>query len=199
MLEWQAFGRAETTGEMSTATGFEAAVATLRDGGVIAYPTEGVWGLGCDPDDPAALQAVLTLKQRDPAKGLILIAGDIAQVAPWLEGISEAQRETLLATWPGPNTWLVPDNGRAHPLLRGAHDRVALRVSDHPLVAALCAAYGGPIVSTSANPAGAEPARDLATVRRYFGASLVAVDGALGGQARPSRIRDLVTGKTLRA
>ncbi|MBZ9538954.1 Sua5/YciO/YrdC/YwlC family protein [Modicisalibacter tunisiensis] len=184
---------------MSTANGFDAAVATLRDGGVIAYPTEAVWGLGCDPDDPAALQAVLTLKQRDPAKGLILIAGDIAQVAPWLEGISEAQRDTLLATWPGPNTWLVPDNGRAHPLLRGEHDRVALRVSDHPLVAALCAAHGGPIVSTSANPAGAEPARDLATVRRYFGESLAAVDGALGGQARPSRIRDLLTGDTLRA
>lgn len=179
---------------------FDSAVRALRAGGLIAYPTEAVWGLGCDPDNHAALQALIELKRRDPAKGLILIAGDIAQLEPWLAGLQEAHRQRLASSWPGPHTWLVPDNGRSLALLRGEHDRVALRVSDHPLVIDLCAAFGGPIVSTSANVAGEAPARDGAAVRSRFGTAIAAlVDGPLGGRERPSTIRDLLTGETLRA
>ena len=138
---------------MIVADTLDAAVAALRDGGVIAYPTEGVWGLGCDPDNDAAVAQLLRLKQRDPAKGLILIAASIEQFAPWLEGLPPELHAPLVASWPGPNTWLVPDNGRTHALVRGAHECVALRVSDHQGVIALCQAFGGPIVSTSANKA----------------------------------------------
>lgn len=174
-------------------------VAALRCGGVIAYPTEAVWGLGCDPDDDRALTALLRLKSRDPAKGMILIAGDITQFGPWLEGLDPALHAPLVASWPGPNTWLVPDNGRAHPLVRGGHRSVALRVSDHPLVAELCAAFGGPIVSTSANPAGQPPALSADQVRGYFGDDLAAlVEGPLGGRDQPSTIRDLISGRVLR-
>ena len=95
------------------------AVAALRRGALLAYPTEAVWGLGCDPDDDAALARLIALKQRDPAKGLILIAGDMDQLEPWLAGLDAPQRARLAESWPGPNTWLVPDNGRARPLLRG--------------------------------------------------------------------------------
>ena len=176
------------------------AVAALRAGGVIAYPTEAVWGLGCDPDDAAALTRLLHLKARDPAKGVILVAASLAQFAPWLEGLTAAQRAPLEASWPGPTTWLVPDNGRAHALVRGDHDRVALRVSDHPLVIALCEAAGGPVVSTSANRAGEPPAMSADEIRRVFGDELDAVlEGALGGLERPSTIRDLATGRVLRS
>lgn len=179
---------------------FAAAVAALRRGGIIAYPTEGVWGLGCDPDDERALSALIALKGRASEKGLILIAGDIRQLAAWLEGIDDDAMARLADSWPGPNTWLIPDNGRAAPLLRGSHSTLAVRVSDHPLVQALCAAWGGPLVSTSANRAGEPPAMSASQVRDTFGESLDAVvEGPLGGRDRPSTIRDLMTNEVLRA
>lgn len=184
---------------MSQARQIEHAVAALRRGGVIAYPTEAVWGLGCDPDDDAALTRLLRLKRRDPAKGVILVAGRIEQFGEWLEGLPPELHAPLAASWPGPNTWLVPDNGRSRALVRGDHDRVALRVSAHPLVAALCDAFGGPIVSTSANIASEPPAMSADEVRAIFGDGLDAiVEGELGGLERPSTIRDLVSGRVLR-
>ncbi|KJZ14539.1 tRNA threonylcarbamoyladenosine biosynthesis protein RimN [Halomonas sp. S2151] len=174
-------------------------VDALRRGGVIAYPTEAVWGLGCDPDNEEALTRLLRLKRRDPAKGVILIAATIEQFAPWLEGLPADLHAPLVASWPGPNTWLVPDNGRTPSLVRGCHDKVALRVSDHPGVQALCRAFGGPLVSTSANRAGEAPAMSEADIRRIFGNELDAVvPGALGGNPRPSTIRDLLSRETLR-
>lgn len=185
---------------MTQASSLTTAVAALRAGGVIAYPTEAVWGLGCDPDNDEAVAHLLRLKERDPAKGLILVAASIAQFAPWLAGLPPALHAPLVASWPGPNTWLVPDNGRTHALVRGAHDCVALRVSDHPGVVALCEAFGGPIVSTSANRAGDPPAMSAAEVRDAFGGELDAVvEGALGGLERPSTIRDLLSGRVMRA
>ena len=183
---------------MYSAATLQTAVAQLREGGLIAYPTEAVWGLGCDPDDPTALNRLLTLKQRDPAKGLILIAASMDQLEPWLAGLEVPLLQRLADSWPGPLTWLVPDNGRSLALLRGEHDRVAVRVSDHPGVIALCNAFGGPLVSTSANRAGETPARDAASVRDYFGDAVTIVDGPLGGHSRPSRIRDLRSGEWLR-
>ncbi|MBB3332438.1 L-threonylcarbamoyladenylate synthase [Halomonas campaniensis] len=184
---------------MSQASQIAHAVAALRRGGVIAYPTEAVWGLGCDPDNDEALARLLRLKQRDPAKGVILVATSIEQFSPWLEGLPLELHAPLAASWPGPHTWLVPDNGRSHGLVRGCHEKVALRVSAHPLVAALCEAFGGPIVSTSANIASEPPAMSAAEVREVFGDGLDAiVDGELGGLERPSTIRDLVSGRVLR-
>ncbi len=185
---------------MTQAHALQVAVDALRAGGVIAYPTEAVWGLGCDPDDDAALTRLLRLKARDPAKGVILVAGRIEQFAPWLAGLPVELHAPLAASWPGPHTWLVPDNGRTRALVRGCHERVALRVSAHPLVAALCDAFGGPIVSTSANHAGEPPAMSAEQVRAAFGDALDAVvEGELGGLERPSVIRDLVTGRVLRS
>jgi len=179
---------------------YAAAIAALQRGGIIAYPTEGVWGLGCDPDNERALAALIALKGRASEKGLILIAGDIQQLSAWLEGVDDASMARLTETWPGPNTWLVPDNGRALPLLRGEHSTLAVRVSDHPLVQTLCAAWGGPLVSTSANRAGEPAAMSADQVREIFGTALDGiVDGPLGGRDRPSTIRDLMTNRTLRA
>ena len=128
------------------------------DGGVIAYPTEAVWGLGCDPWNEAAVDRLLALKNRPVHKGLILVADEIEQFDFLLEDLPEIWQERLATSWPGPNTWLVPHQDRLPEWVTGAHDSVALRVSNHPLVRALCR-LTGPLISTSANPAGRPAAR----------------------------------------
>ncbi|WP_344705158.1 L-threonylcarbamoyladenylate synthase [Halomonas cibimaris] len=175
------------------------AVRALRDGQVIACPTEAVWGISCDPHSDAAVARLLRLKARDPAKGLIVVAACMDQLAPWLDGLDYALYAPLRASWPGPVTWLVPDNGFAPALVRGDHTSVALRVTDHPGMQALCEAFGGPLVSTSANRAGEPPAMSAADARALFGEALGAVvPGELGEYPRPSQIRDLASGRVLR-
>jgi L-threonylcarbamoyladenylate synthase len=175
------------------------AVRALHDGGVIAYPTEAVWGLGCDPFNDVAALRLLALKQRDWRKGMILVAADIAQLTPFLYGLEAQHLQTLKASWPGPNTWLLPNNGAAPDWVTGGRETLAVRVSNHPTVAALCNAFGGPVVSTSANPAGKPPARSALSVRRYFDTQLDDIlPGKLGGQRNPTRIRFLLSGEVAR-
>ena len=177
----------------------DAAVDALRRGGIVAYPTEAVFGLGCDPADAGAVARLLALKGRPPDKGLILIAADEAQLSPWLAPLDEAMAARVRPTWPGPTTWLLPAAADCPGGLRGSHDTLAVRVTDHPVAAALCRAFGGALVSTSANRSGGEPARDAASARGLFGDTLDAVvEGAVGGRDRPSIIRDARTGATLR-
>lgn len=175
------------------------AAEAARAGGIIAYPTEAVWGLGADPDNSQALARLLALKGRPKAKGLILIAANTAQLEPWLATLSVAARAQLEATWPGPVTWLVPNNKLASEWITGDFTTVALRVTDHPVAQALCLNFGGPLVSTSANPLGQAPARTRAQVKHYFESQLQAIaPGCVGARAQPSEIRDLQTGRILR-
>ncbi|MDO6747540.1 L-threonylcarbamoyladenylate synthase [Gilvimarinus sp. 1_MG-2023] len=175
------------------------AAQVMRAGGVIAYPTESVWGLGCDPANHHAIRRLLQLKRRPRHKGLILIAAESDQVAPWLASVSAEQREQLRTTWPGPNTWLVPNRGLASHWVVGDHTSVALRVTNHPVAKALCMAFGGPIISTSANPQKRPAAKTSIHVRRYFGAQLDAIaPGQTGGNPNPSMIRDLASGSIVR-
>lgn len=168
------------------------AARVIHRGGIVAYPTEGVFGLGCDPLDAAAVFRVLELKGRPVEKGLILIASDFAQLAPYVEALSTAQRRKVFATWPGPVTWLLPARAETPWWLTGEHDTLAVRVTAHPLAAALCQAANGPLVSTSANPAGHRPARSPLAVRRMFGRRVdFILHGATGGRAGPSEIRRL--------
>ncbi|MBU3068710.1 Sua5/YciO/YrdC/YwlC family protein [Aestuariicella sp. G3-2] len=173
----------------------------LWSGEIIAYPTEAVWGLGCSPFDEQAVYKLLALKKRDYEKGMILVAADIEQFADYLRPLTDEQRATLTASWPGPNTWIVPDLENQIPeWVKGQYDSVALRVSAHPLVAGLCRAFGGPIVSTSANPQGKSPALHQWKVHQYFSDSLgMITPGAVGAEAKPTQIRDLVTGRVVRA
>jgi L-threonylcarbamoyladenylate synthase len=178
------------------------AAQALQRGGVIAYPTEAVWGLGCDPMNEAAVLRLLAIKQRPVDKGVILVAGALEQFASLLDWsrLPADRAEAVHATWPGPRTWIVPATARVPHWIIGAHDGVAVRVSAHPAVVALCAAFGGPIVSTSANVAGAPPAfaRDALDVEL-----LARLDGITGGEtgglAAPTPIRDARTGRQLRA
>lgn len=177
------------------------AAAAMQAGQIVAYPTEAVWGLGCDPFNQMAVQRILEVKQRSVDKGVILIAATLAQVEPYLVGLSAEHHQRVVSSWSagqGANTWLVPLTAEIPNWISGAHDRVAIRVSQHPVVQALCLAYGGAIVSTSANPAGAEAARTALQVQEYFADQVPCVMGEVGQFARPSVIRDAVTGHVLR-
>lgn len=174
------------------------ATRLLREGSVIAYPTEAVYGLGCDPLNAAAVQRLLAIKQRPSAKGLILIASRFDQLCPFVRVPDDALRQRLENTWPGPVTWLLPANPATPGWLRGRHRTLAVRVTAHPLAAALCVAFGGPIVSTSANSSGRPPARSALQARlRCPGVDLV-VHGRTGGLDQPTEIRDAVSGATVR-
>ncbi len=175
------------------------AARTLRRGGIVAYPTEAVYGLGCNPLDGAAVWRLLELKQRPVSKGLILIAAELSQLRPFIEPPPRNRLELLRQSWPGAITWVIPARPELPVWLRGNHTTIAVRVTAHPLAAALCRAYGGAIVSTSANPAGQAPARNPLTVRRYFGRMPEAIlHGATGPSSNPTEIRDLASGRVLR-
>lgn len=172
----------------------------LQQEGVIAYPTEAVFGLGCDPDSEKAVNALLALKQRPWQKGLILIAANYEQLKPYVDdaALTDAQRETIFSVWPGPVTWVIPARPETPRWLTGSFDSLAVRVSDHPLVQQLCSQYGKPLVSTSANLSGQEPCRTTEEVRMQFGSSLPVLAGLVGGRLNPSEIRDALTGKQFR-
>lgn len=168
------------------------AARMLGAGGVVAYPTEAVWGLGCDPNDYAAVLRICLLKGRPTAKGLIVIAADLAQCRPWLAPLSDDETARISAPAATPTTWLVPVSPAAPPWLSGRHRTLAVRITRHPIAAALCRAAAMPLVSTSANPADRPAARTALQVRHYFGARLDGiVPGATGGLRRPSVIREL--------
>ena len=178
----------------------ESAVAALRRGGVIAYPTEAVWGLGCNPLDEAAVRELFRLKQRPATTGVLLIGATYDQLADYVDEVPVDALARAQATWPGAATWVFPASACVPAWIRGSHSGVALRVTAHPVAAALCEAFGGALVSTSANRHGEPPMRRAADVRAAFGKELAAiVDGALGGLDRPTSIRDAVSGETLRA
>lgn len=178
------------------------AVAALRRGGVIAYPTEGVWGLGCDPFDPMAVRRLLRIKGREESKGLILIASDLSQIASFIDidALPSERLRAVRATWPGPNTWVLPCPPKVPAWLRGKHPSIALRISAHKRVVALCNAFGGPIVSTSANLAGRPAPRAIEDLDPFL---LEQIDGVLegltGGLENPTPIRDALSGMVLRA
>lgn len=181
--------------------GISDAAAVLARGGVVAYPTEGVWGLGCDPFDEAAVHRVLDIKRRPVDKGVILVAGAIAQldrIVDW-HRLDADRRDAVRASWPGPNTWIVPARAEVPGWITGAHDSVAVRIDAHPPVVALCAAFGGALVSTSANFAGDAAPTQADGLDPDLLAQLDGVlDGETGGRVAASTIRDARTGAVLR-
>ena len=172
---------------------------TLREGGVIAYPTEAVYGLGCDPDNIPAIEQILALKQRARNKGLILIASEVEQLQPYLEELPEEARHRVLASWPGPFTWLWPAKAQTSEWLRGDFATLAVRITAHPHARELCQAFGKPLVSTSANLSGQPPARNAAEVREQLGEQVdYILEGEVGPHNSPTEIRDALSGELIR-
>nr|WP_275661036.1 L-threonylcarbamoyladenylate synthase [Vibrio brasiliensis] len=180
---------------------FDMALSALRNGEVIAYPTEGVFGVGCDPDSPQAIEKLLKLKQRPIEKGLILIAASYQQLLPYIDEsqLSAEQLQQVQKSWPGPVTWVMPCSEKVSDWVSGQYDTIAVRVSDHPLVQKMCNAFGKPLTSTSANLSGQPPCMTTEEVYQQLGSQLVAVlEGQTGGREKPSEIRDAKTSQVLR-
>ena len=174
------------------------AVDVLRGGGVVAHATEGVWGLACDPVDGAAVDRLLDIKGRDAEQGLIVAAGQAEAFATELEGLDDEVASRIRASWPGAVTWVVPNRRFPH-WITGGRDTVAIRVPGHEQARALADAFGGAIVSTSANRSGVEPARTAGAVADALGEAVdFILPGEIGSSAGPSRIIDALSGRTLR-
>ncbi len=174
------------------------AAEVLLGGGVIAYPTEGVFGLGCLPRDTDAVQRLLDIKKRDPSKGLILIAANASQFDDWID-----LPDAVVIPEPDPTqpiTWIVPASSRVPPVVRGDNAGLAVRITTNPVAGNICRSVASPVVSTSANLSGQAVAPDEETLRRQFG-DLVdyVVPGACGPASGPSEIRELLSGKILRS
>ncbi len=173
------------------------AAISLSQGGLIAYPTEGVWGLGCDPANEEAVGRLLQLKSRPVEKGLILVAASLNQLSPYVASLPD--KKSLLVEHERPVTWVVNHGGYCSDWLTGGRDTLAIRLSSHPVICALCLEFGGSLVSTSANPAGVAPALTAEEVKNYFSDLIdVMVEGELGGENGASEIRDFPSGKILR-
>lgn len=178
----------------------EKAVEVLKKGGVIATPTEAVYGLSADPDCIPAIKQILALKAREAHKGFILVADSLEKLSPYIAPLNETQRATLSASWPGPITWVVPSAKGLSALLSGGRNTIAVRVSAHPLLRELCASFGKPLVSTSANLATFPPAKTAQQVEAIFGNTPLGyiLEGSLGTENKPTQIRDLSSGHILR-
>ncbi len=177
----------------------DTAVAALRAGGTVLHPTEAVWGLACDPLDLDAVQALYALKQRPFDKGVILVADVFSRFSHLLAPVPDDRMRAVAASWPGPHTWVFPVSPDCPAWLAGDRGTLAVRVSAHPVVRALSAAFEGALVSTSANRSGMPPPRSLDQVEPALRA---AVDAIVAGEtahlARPTVIRDVLTGEILR-
>jgi len=172
--------------------------AYLKRGGVIAYPTESCYGLGCDPRNVRALERLIRLKGRSAAKGLLLVADHFKRLQAFIRLLNADDRARMRRSWPGPVSWVVPASAACPPLLTGGRATIAIRVTAHPCAARLCRSLGMALVSTSANKSGKKPAQTAAECRRIFGEQVRVIDGRIGQRRRPSTLIDLATGTVLR-
>ena len=169
----------------------------LLNGGVITYPTEGVFGLGCIADDYVAVNRILKIKNRKLTKGLIIIISDVNQIKNWID--INIENNDLHSSNENPITWILPANNDAPHWIKGNHSSIAVRKTTHPIARKLCISTNSALISTSANIANRPPARNVFILHRLF-SNLVdyMVPGNCGTKNRPSEIRNLVTGDILR-
>lgn len=175
-------------------------VRSIRQGGIVAYPTEGVYGLGCDPLNADSVFRLLAIKNRSQSKGLILLASHLEQLRPYLATLNEQQQQKLSESWPGASTWVIPANPATPRWITGQHRGIAVRVTAHPVAKAICERLQHPIISTSANITGHPAARNSLRVRQYFPVGIdYCVSGSNSLRNTPTPITDLVSGQSLRA
>lgn len=175
------------------------AVNTVKKGGLIIYPTESVFGIGCDPFNEKAVLRLLEIKQRPVEKGLILIASHVQQILPLIRPTNPQDLAHALKSWPGHNTWVFPKSDLVPSWLSGQFDTIAVRVSKHPIVVQLCNQLNSSIVSTSANISNQDVLETINELQLLFGDKINHyIDAPLGNESLPSQIRDARTLKTYR-
>lgn len=172
--------------------------AHLRKGGVIAYPTESCYGLGCDPFNYAAVNKLIKIKGRSKTKGLIVIAGSTTQLHKLIQPIAGDQQAKLASYWPGFYSLILRVTTKVPRNLIGSHSKVAVRVSNHPLVKQLCHSLNTPLVSTSANKSGHHSIKNYRECQRQFGKKVLVLPGKIGSAKKPSTIIDWESQRVLR-
>ncbi|MBQ4834593.1 threonylcarbamoyl-AMP synthase [Pseudoalteromonas sp. MMG010] len=186
---------------MSDLPNTPSAISSLEQGDVIVYPTEAVYGLGCDPDNQSAVEKLLAIKQRPVEKGLILIADNYGQLLKYVDDakLPMDKRADIFSSWPAPITWVMPAAASTPKWLTGQFDTIAVRVTNHPTVKRLCQQFGKPLVSTSANLTGQQTVHSIEQAKTQFAQQVGCyVDEPLGGNSQPSTIKDAMTGKVFR-
>ena len=177
-------------------------IEAYQQGDIIAYPTEAVFGLGCDPDNQAAVEKLLAIKQRPVEKGLILLAANYSQLLPYIDEtkITHDKRLLVLSRWPDGITQVLPANPKIAKYLTGQFDTIAVRITSQPDVVALCNATNKPIVSTSCNTTGKEPARTHQEIEPAICQQIdFIIQGQTLGFTQPSTIIDGLTGEIFRS
>jgi len=171
--------------------------ACFQQGEVFAYPTEAVYGLGCDPENESSVKKLLEIKQRPINKGLILIASEFSQVEHYLKPLDEGQK---LYTKPSETTYIYRAKETTPKWLKGDFDSLAIRITKHPLVRQLCTELDSALISTSANLTGEAPAKTAKEVSIALnGVIQVILDGDIGELDKPTQIRDSISGQIIRA
>ncbi len=178
---------------------YQPAVQILQQGGIVAYPTEAVYGLGCDPFNESAVKKLLALKQRDVRRGLILLIPNHEALSTYIENLSDPILNKLYAAWPGPVTFLLPARPSIPSWITGQFKSVAMRMTAHPIANQLTQEWGAPLVSTSANIANQIPAKTAAEVKAIFGDAIdYIIEGKVGDAQNPSKIIDALTDQVIR-
>ena len=175
----------EATDEAIRAAGF-----LMKQGGVVVYPTETVYGLGCVPSDTDASQRVCEIKQRAD-KPLPLICADIVAARKIVE-MGSAAEKLAARFWPGPLTMVLPTKVKYSMWVNHGASTLGVRVSPHPVASMLAKEAGGVIVSTSANISGDEPAMSASEARDIFGNKVdIIIDGGRSQGGESSTVVDL--------
>lgn len=167
---------------------------------VVAYPTEAVFGLGCNPNSQSAVEKLLILKQRPVEKGLILVAPTLAYLQPFIDEthFESIHWQRLQADYQKPVTWIVPAKAETASFLTGQFNSIAIRISSHPAIQYLCEQTGFALTSTSANLTGLPPCKTEQEVKLQFGEDFPVLNMPIGNAKNPSEIRNLFTNQILR-
>ncbi|MCV2506098.1 MAG: Sua5/YciO/YrdC/YwlC family protein [Candidatus Lightella neohaematopini] len=175
-------------------------VLALKDKKIIAYPTESVFGLGCDPDYEIVVKKILILKNRPIEKGLILVASNYEQIKKYIDEtkITIDIKKRLFSSWPGPISWALPANSNVPVWLTGKYDKLVVRISNFLPIRLICQKFGKAIISTSANVSQQLPARTVDEVYKLFGSKVVIMNDIVGKLPCPTKICDAISNTIIR-
>jgi len=172
-------------------------IESVKKGAIFAYPTEAVFGLGCDINNKYAIQKILNIKKRDISKGLIVISDNLEKVRNLVDDnyfkifVDENSGST-------PTTWLCPASDLVLPEITGDSKKIAIRITKHDISKSICKLLDMPIISTSANIAGEKPVTKQDGLKSFFDDIDYTVDGEVGNNKKPSRIIDLISKEVIR-
>lgn len=185
-----------------TLLSYEEAATALKNGEIIAYPTEGVYGFAADAMNAKAVEAVLSLKGRSAAKGFIVMAASLDKLSTLIKPLTAREQQTILESQRGGfrYTWIVPALEACPEYLRGQFTTLAVRITNHPDAFALCDLMPVGVVSTSANLHKEAPLETPEAIMAIFGDRIAGVmEGSVGGLSSPTRIVHLESGEIIRA